>query len=58
MPIAPICYYHYAYLQKPYVRNLTVSPIGVMQFDRVYLANHQQALPQEDLAISRNYAGL
>ncbi|MFY7842979.1 MAG: peptide ABC transporter substrate-binding protein [Rhabdochlamydiaceae bacterium] len=37
MPVAPLYYYHYLYLQKPYVKNLAVSPIGVMQFDRVIL---------------------
>ncbi len=48
MPIAPICYYHYAYLQKPHVKNLTVSPIGVMQFDRVFLEDSQQMTAKEE----------
>ncbi len=34
MPVAPIYYFSYAYLQKPYVKNLVVSPIGVFHFDR------------------------
>lgn len=37
MPIAPIYYSHYAYMQKPHVHNLAISPTGVMQFDRVWL---------------------
>ncbi len=37
MPIAPIYSYHFTYLQKAYVKNLAISPIGVMQFDRVLL---------------------
>lgn len=37
MPIAPIYYFHYSYLQKPYLKNLAVSPIGVFHFDRVSL---------------------
>jgi len=41
MPIAPICYYHFAYLQQPYVKNLSVSPVGVVQFDRVILEQHR-----------------
>ncbi len=39
MPIAPIYYFSYAYLQKSYVKNLAVSPIGVFQFDRVFIDN-------------------
>jgi oligopeptide transport system substrate-binding protein len=46
MPIAPICYYHYAYLQQPYVKNFNVSPIGVMQFDRVALEHRRSFAPE------------
>ena len=46
MPIAPICYYHFAYLQQPYVKNLAVSPIGVMQFDRVILENKRSSVAE------------
>jgi len=35
LPIAPIYSYHYSYLKKSYVKNLAISPIGVVQFDRV-----------------------
>lgn len=42
MPLAPLYYHHLAYLQKPYVKNLRVSPIGVMQFDRVILERQQE----------------
>lgn len=46
MPIAPICYYHYAYLQQPYVKNFTVSPVGVMQFDRIVLEQRRSYAPE------------
>jgi oligopeptide transport system substrate-binding protein len=46
MPIAPICYYHFAYLQQHYVKKLTVSPIGVMQFDRVVLEQRRTIVPE------------
>jgi oligopeptide transport system substrate-binding protein len=46
MPIAPICYYHFTYLQQPYVKNLAVSPIGVMQFDRVILENRHSSVSE------------
>ncbi|MBS0653698.1 MAG: peptide ABC transporter substrate-binding protein [Verrucomicrobia bacterium] len=42
MPLAPLYYHHLAYLQKPHVKNLRVSPIGVMQFDRVILEKQQE----------------
>ncbi len=42
MPLAPLYYHHSAYLQKPHVKNLRVSPIGVMQFDRVVLEKQQE----------------
>lgn len=35
MPIAPIYYSHYAYLQKPYVHHCAISPAGIVHFDRV-----------------------
>ena len=37
MPIAPIYCEYYTYLQKPHVHNLSISPVGVVQFDRVAL---------------------
>ena len=40
MPIAPIYYEHYAYLQKPYLHNLGISPVGIVHFDRAFL-NHK-----------------
>jgi oligopeptide transport system substrate-binding protein len=54
MPIAPIYCYHYSYLQKSHVKNLVVSPVGVMQFDRVSLETKRQTegqiVPAELLA--------
>lgn len=47
MPITPIGYYYFAYLQKPCVKNLTISPIGVVQFDRVLLDDQQHLLEEE-----------
>ncbi|HSW72179.1 MAG TPA: peptide ABC transporter substrate-binding protein [Chlamydiales bacterium] len=44
MPIAPIYYFSYTYLQKPHVKNLAVSPIGVFHFDRVYLEKEQAGI--------------
>jgi len=38
MPIAPIYYEHYAYLQKPHVHNLRISPVGIVHFDRASLS--------------------
>jgi len=49
MPIAPICYYHFAYVQQPYVKNLSISPVGVMQFDRVRLLE-RRTIPLEYLS--------
>lgn len=37
IPIVPIYYHHFTSLQKDRVKNLSISPIGVMQFDRAYL---------------------
>jgi oligopeptide transport system substrate-binding protein len=54
MPSAPIYYYHATYLQKPHVSNLTVSPIGVMQFDRVFLEQQQQIAHQKSSLAHRN----
>lgn len=48
MPIAPIYYSHYAYMQKPHVHNLAISPTGIMQFDRVKLEAKQVSI-REDL---------
>jgi oligopeptide transport system substrate-binding protein len=48
MPIVPIYYSHYVYMQKPHVHNLAISPTGVMQFDRVVLETKQRSL-KEDL---------
>lgn len=44
MPLAPIYYRQYTYLQKSHVKNLTISPIGVMQFDRVLLKRPSQEI--------------
>jgi oligopeptide transport system substrate-binding protein len=46
MPIAPICYYHYAYLQQPYVKNFSVSPVGVVQFDRIILERRRSVVSE------------
>lgn len=51
MPIAPIYYYHYTYLQKNHVQNLEISPIGMMQFDRVHLEKKQSDSLQESLLV-------
>jgi oligopeptide transport system substrate-binding protein len=48
MPIAPIYYSHYAYMQKPHVHNLSISSTGIMQFDRVRLETKQPSI-REDL---------
>jgi oligopeptide transport system substrate-binding protein len=37
MPIAPVYCEHYAFLQKPRVKNLDISSIGIAHFDRVTL---------------------
>jgi oligopeptide transport system substrate-binding protein len=42
MPIAPIYYYHFVYMQQEHVRNLAVSPVGMMHFDRAYLSEVQE----------------
>ncbi len=50
MPMAPIYYYQYTYLQKSHVKNLSISSIGIVQFDRVLLKRQsQQTFPQERL---------
>ncbi len=48
MPIAPIYYHQYTYLQKTHVKNLSISPIGIIQFDRVFLEKREQRLSQEN----------
>ena len=53
MPIAPIYYYHFVYLQKPYVRNLSVSPVGMMQFDRVFLTESRKSSQENPFSIER-----
>jgi oligopeptide transport system substrate-binding protein len=49
MPIAPIYYHQYTYLQKMHVKNLSISPIGVIQFDRVSLEQREQLPSYESL---------
>lgn len=49
MPIAPIYCEHYVYLQKPYVQNLGISPIGVVHFDRVALQKQRSVSTEKDL---------
>ncbi|MGC2594998.1 MAG: peptide ABC transporter substrate-binding protein [Rhabdochlamydiaceae bacterium] len=53
MPIAPIYYHQFTYLQKMHVKNLSISPIGVIQFDRVSLEKKEQRLSQENSFILR-----
>jgi oligopeptide transport system substrate-binding protein len=53
MPIAPIYYHQYTYLQKMHVKNLAISPIGVIQFDRVFLERRQQTFSQENSFLLR-----
>ncbi|MBI3237149.1 MAG: hypothetical protein HYZ48_05580, partial [Chlamydiales bacterium] len=47
MPIAPIYYEHYTYLQKPWVHNLQVSPVGIIHFDRVRLGKISHCKQEE-----------
>jgi oligopeptide transport system substrate-binding protein len=47
MPIAPIYYSHYAYMQKPHVHNLAISPTGIMQFDKVKLEVRQTSIGED-----------
>lgn len=51
VPIAPIYTYHYTYLQKPFVKNLAISPIGLVHFDRVVLEKHQE-VPHHRFAVN------
>lgn len=44
MPIAPIYCEYYTYLQKPHVHNLSISPVGVVHFDRVALRRDADTL--------------
>ncbi len=52
MPIMPICYYQYSYLQKPHIRNLTISPIGAIQFDRVFFDSKNMLLEEDGFSTS------
>lgn len=54
MPIAPLYYYYVTYLQKENVRNLNVSPIGVMQFDRLILEHQQEMFSDKKIAAFKN----
>ncbi len=54
MPVAPIYCDHYAYLQKPYVQNFSISPIGVAQFDRVILQQKQSEVFFREKSYSTN----
>jgi oligopeptide transport system substrate-binding protein len=49
MPIAPLYYYHYAYLQQPHLKNLSISPVGVLQFDRVFLDQKSQVVEKIEM---------
>jgi oligopeptide transport system substrate-binding protein len=40
VPMTFLYYEHYIYLQKPYLKNLNISPIGIVHFDRATL--HKQ----------------
>ncbi|MBX3718268.1 MAG: peptide ABC transporter substrate-binding protein [Parachlamydiales bacterium] len=51
LPIAPIYIYHYTYLQKQYVKNLAISPIGLVHFDRIVLEKYQE-LPVHRFAVN------
>ena len=53
MPIAPICDYSYAYLQQPHVKNIAISPIGTIKFDRAYLEQCRSP-KEEELLVLRN----
>ncbi len=37
MPIIPLYYIHFAYLKKPYVEGVYVSPLGLIDFKKAYL---------------------
>jgi oligopeptide transport system substrate-binding protein len=49
MPIAPVYYSHYSYLQKSYVHNFVISPTGIAEFDRITLEENQNSM-REDIA--------
>ena len=36
-PFVPIYSYFYSYMQQPYVKNIAISPVGVVHFDRAAL---------------------
>jgi oligopeptide transport system substrate-binding protein len=42
MPAAPIYYFSYSYLKKPYVKNLLFSPIGRVYLEQVFFNMKQQ----------------
>jgi oligopeptide transport system substrate-binding protein len=54
MPISPIYYYHFAYLQKAHVKNLVLSPVGVVQLDRVVIEKKQLA-PSRSLIATKSH---
>ncbi len=37
VPAFPLCYCQYTYLQQPYIKNLAISPIGLMHFDQIII---------------------
>lgn len=41
MPIAPISHFHAVYLEKPYIKNVTISPLGDVQFRNAYLSTNE-----------------
>ena len=40
-PFSPICHFNYVLLKKPWVKNLTIGPIGNLHFDKIYLSKHR-----------------
>jgi oligopeptide transport system substrate-binding protein len=52
MPIAPIYYSHYVYMQKPHLHHLAISPNGIVQFDRVKLETRLASFSEDPLQVA------
>lgn len=37
MPLAPIFFSHFSYLEQPYLKGVTISSIGTVQFDQAFI---------------------
>lgn len=43
VPGFALCYHQYSYLQKPYLKNLAISPIGRVYFDQAFICEKQDS---------------